>query len=208
MNKRLTLLAAALLLTGTSSAFAASSTDLTVTGIITPAACTPSLGNGGIVDNGKISVQDLKPDRHTEFETRMPMTVNCDAATLFAIAPIDNRAGTSTAPLYFGLGLINTDEKLGYFRVSPRNIKADAANAQSILSKDGGETWLQAGSREFWGVNNIWAVAAAGGAIVPIAVKDLTMDFSVFTGIAPADGLTLTDEVKIDGSATLQIQYL
>lgn len=40
-------------------AVAASSTDLTVTGVITPQACTPSLSNGGIIDNGKISAKDL-----------------------------------------------------------------------------------------------------------------------------------------------------
>jgi type 1 fimbria pilin len=42
MNKTLSALWTALLLTAASPAFAAS-TDLTVTGIITPGACTPSL---------------------------------------------------------------------------------------------------------------------------------------------------------------------
>ena len=41
-------------------AFAASSADLSVTGLITPSACTPSLSDGGIVDHGKLTVKDLK----------------------------------------------------------------------------------------------------------------------------------------------------
>jgi hypothetical protein len=209
MNKRFSLLTAAVLLTGASSVFAASSTDLTVTGTITPAACIPSLGSGGIADHGKVSVQDLNPDRTTYLpEIIMQMTVNCDAATLFAIAPIDNRAGSGTSLSYFGLGLINTNEKLGHFRVIPRNVMADASNAQAILSTDGGKTWLKEGTEGFWGVNNIWGVAAEGAATAPIAVKDLNMDLRVRTGIAATNGLTLTDEVKLDGSATLQIKYL
>lgn len=50
MNKHLSLLTAALLPTGVSSAFAASSTDLTVTGLITPGACAPALSKGGVVE--------------------------------------------------------------------------------------------------------------------------------------------------------------
>jgi hypothetical protein len=209
MNKHLSLLTAALLLTGTSSAFATSSTDLTVKGLITPNACTPVLAGGGIADHGKFSAKDLHPDKHTYLpEIIMPMTVSCDAATSFAINPIDNRAGTGTAANYFGLGLINTNEKLGHFRVIPRNVMADATHAQAILSTDGGETWLKEGSTAFWGVNNIWSVGAMGADIAPIAMKDLSLELRVRTGIAPTNSLTLTDEVTLDGSATLQIKYL
>ena len=209
MNTRLSLLTAALLLTVSSSAFAASSTDLTVKGLITPNACTPVLAGGGIADHGKFSVQDLNPDKHTYLpEIIMQMTVNCDAATPFAISPIDNRAGTGTSGNYFGLGLINTHEKLGHFRVVPRNVMADGTHAQAILSTDGGETWLKEGSAAFWGANNIWSVGAPGAVIAPIAMKELNLDLHVRTGIAPANSLTLTDEVTLDGSATLQIKYL
>ncbi|WP_330220783.1 DUF1120 domain-containing protein [Pseudomonas frederiksbergensis] len=46
-------------------ALAASSTDLTVTGTITPSACTPSLSGNGVVDYGKISARDLNQDTST-----------------------------------------------------------------------------------------------------------------------------------------------
>ena len=46
-------------------ALAASSTDLTVTGIITPNACTPTLSGGGIVDHGKFSAKDLNAGHET-----------------------------------------------------------------------------------------------------------------------------------------------
>lgn len=209
MNQRLSLLTAALLLSGASSAFAASSTDLSVTGIITPAACTPTLSAGGIADHGKHSVQDLKPDRSTVLPTvTLQMAVNCDHATPYAIAPLDNRPDTSINGNYFGLGMINTSEKLGYFRVIPRNVMADNVTAQAILSNDGGTTWLKEGSTVFWGAKNLWAVGAIGPVTTPMWIKDLTLDLVVSTGIARTDSLTLTDEVPIDGSAVLQIDYL
>ena len=120
MNKHLSLLTAALLLTGASSAFAASSTDLTVTGIITPVACTPSLANGGVVDYGKRSAKDLQSDRpHSTWSGRsLQLTVNCDASTQFALKHlITGRHRKRLAPMrIFGLGLINTNEKLGFYQ--------------------------------------------------------------------------------------------
>lgn len=64
MKNSISLLAAAIVLSGASTAFGASSVDLTVKGLITPSACTPSLSNGGMADYRKISAQDL-PNANT-----------------------------------------------------------------------------------------------------------------------------------------------
>jgi hypothetical protein len=209
MNKHFSIFTVALLLTGTTSAFAASSTDLTVKGTIIPVACTPTLSASGIVDHGKMSAKDLKPDTATYLpETTLQLAVNCDAPILFALSPIDNRAGTGIAKTYFGLGLTNHGEKLGYFRVIPRNVMADNIVARAILSTDGGQTWLTEGSQQFWGTNNIWGVAATSDTSTPVAIKDLALDLVVRTAIAPTNSLTLTDEVQIDGFATLEVKYL
>lgn len=68
MNKSLTLACTALLLASTAPAFAASSVDLTVKGLITPSACTPNLP--GTVDFGKISAKDLNQDSQTQLEAK------------------------------------------------------------------------------------------------------------------------------------------
>jgi hypothetical protein len=47
-----------------------------------------------------------------------------------------------------------------------------------------------------------------GDTSTPLPVKDLTLDLQVTTVIARGSDLTLTDEVLIDGSATLQLKYL
>ncbi|MCE6980482.1 DUF1120 domain-containing protein [Pseudomonas frederiksbergensis] len=98
MNKQLSFLATALLISHMSSGFAASTTELTVTGMITPSACSPILSAGGVVDYGKISAKDLMP-------TNAPNPVNesllgnyspqlsvaCDASTPFSLRVSDDR---------------------------------------------------------------------------------------------------------------------
>ena len=49
---------------------------------------------------------------------------------------------------------------------------------------------------------------APGGRYIPSPVENLTMELDVDTYIAPANSLTLTDEIKIDGSATFELTYL
>jgi hypothetical protein len=206
MKKTLTLLGSAFLLAGATCAFAASSTSLTVTGIITPVACTPSLSKGGLVDNGKISAGDLNPAWSTLVGTQpLQLTVACNAPARFALDPIDNRASTGIAPNLFGLGLTDDGEKLGYFHVGVKNALADGQPAQAIYSDDGGATWDKT---TITGPGELLSVSSATDFSVPIAVEDLTMDFEVQITIAPADNLTLTDEVVMDGSATFEMKYL
>jgi type 1 fimbria pilin len=213
MNKRLSLLTAALLLTCASSAFAASSTDLTVTGIITPGVCTPSLANSGIVDYGKRSAKDLNPTAHTPLgiET-IQLTVNCDASTQFALKTSDNREGTASlggsGSGTFGLGLINTNEKLGFYQLSFMSPVADTP-VTALYSRNKGDTW-----NRLWDDDGItsadWVAFGnrTGSVWTPDFVQNVTVDIAVNTQIAPANSLTLTDEVTLDGSATLQIEYL
>lgn len=61
MIRALTCFTATVLMAGTPGAFAASATDLSVTGVITPSSCVPSLSSGGIVDHGKLTVKDWPP---------------------------------------------------------------------------------------------------------------------------------------------------
>ncbi|MCP1520354.1 hypothetical protein J2Y74_004664 [Pseudomonas migulae] len=211
MNKRLSLLTAALMLTGASSAFAASSTDLTVTGIITPVACTPSLTNSGIVDYGKKSAKDLNPTTHTHLGVEtIQLTVNCDASTQFALKTSDNRAGSTSAggTTTFGLGLINTNEKLGFYQLSFMTPVADTP-VTAMYSQNQGDTWSR-----LWDDDAVapadWVAFGnqSGSTWAPDFVQNVTVDIGVNTHIAPANSLTLTDEVTLDGSATLQIEYL
>ncbi|TFY92628.1 DUF1120 domain-containing protein [Pseudomonas kairouanensis] len=207
MNKTLNTLCAALLISSTSNAFAASSVDLTVRGLITPSSCEPSLPSGGNVDIGKISAKDLNTDRPTFLASHaMQITVTCDAATLLAIEAKDNRDGTDydNNTMMFGLGLINGSEKLGGMELRLTNAIADGVASRTIASLDNGLTWFT--ERNLMRTNIVSVADATTDA--PIAVQSLTSDLSIHPVIAPASGLTLNNEVAIDGSVTLTVKYL
>lgn len=186
-------------------ALAASSTDLTVTGLITPNACTPSLSDGGMVDIGNVPVKDLNPTQGTRVNSHpMQLTVACDASTPFALNAIDNKAGTSSSDSYFGLGLTSNREKIGYFTPSIRSAVADGQPVHSIRSRDNGASW----TRIYQILKDNLTSTSAIGTITPISVKDLTMELTINTVIARADSLTLTDDVPFEGSATFEMKYL
>ena len=188
--------------------FAASSTDLTVTGLITPNACTPNLSSGGIVDYGKIPVQDLKQDTSTRLEEKtLLLDVKCDGPTPFALFAKDNRAGSAAFPssLNFGLGKINESQHLGGYVLTMTNAVADGAAVQTIKSVDGKNDWK---AQLFMWPEQYMSVAAIGNPGLPIPIQDLILELKIATSIARADGLDLTNEVLIDGSATLEMNYL
>lgn len=201
------LLTAALVLGGTGNAFAASSVDLAVKGSITPSACELSLANGGAFDLGKIAAKDLWPDQPTDLtEQTTQLTVTCDAATLMAIESKDNRAGSSyfDEETSFGLGMINNTQKLGYLYTTLQSHVADGTLAYGIHSMDGGLTWAPNGSFKPGSLSSIYKAAP----MAPTPVQLLTANLRISPAIAPARGLTLTDEVPIDGSITLSVRYL
>lgn len=207
MSKTINTLIASLTLIGAGSAFAASSTDLTVRGLITPSACTPSLSNGGKFEVGKISAKDLKANDYTVLGDHVTqLTVTCEGATLMAIEPKDNRAGSEAmgSPGYFGLGLINGSEKLGSVSAFLEKVFADGIPSRATDSRDGGTTWDR---HRLIGPDRITSVADTA-TYTPIPVRTLEAQMTLTAVIAPASGLTLTEEVPIDGSITLTVRYL
>ncbi|CRM00148.1 MULTISPECIES: DUF1120 domain-containing protein [Pseudomonas] len=206
MKALLTTLTTSLLLLGSASTYAASTVDLTVKGLIVPSACTPNMSSGGIIDHGKISAKDLRPDNPTHIGTHvMTLVVVCDAPIQFALHSIDNRAGSSISSSDYGLGLINGTQKLGWYKLMLRNAVADGAQMQPIASSDGGNTWY---SEKFWDAGLYMALATLDDATQPASIKELVTELVVDTSIARTDGLDLSNEVTLDGSATLEVKYL
>lgn len=206
MNTRLTTLAASVLLLHSATTFAASTVDLTVKGLIVPSACTPSLSAGGVIDHGKISAKDLNPDNPTVIGNHtLVLAVNCDATIQFALHSIDNRASSSVSSTY-GLGFVNETQKLGGYNLTLANpLAEDGVVVQPIASSDQGNTWFK---EKFWDPGLYMSVAAMDDDSQPLAVKDLVVDLQVQTFIMGTAGMDLSNEVTLDGSATLEVKYL
>ncbi|TFF09926.1 DUF1120 domain-containing protein [Pseudomonas sp. BCA14] len=210
MQKSQLVIAAALMLAGVSTVSAASSVDLSVTGKITPAACTPSLSRGGTVDHGKISVQDLNPRGNTQLpNATLALEVNCVGATTMAIKITDNRFGTSAyhdgVVSSFGLGLASNNKKIGWYEVQMNNATADGVPGEVIESVDG-KTWLYAGST--WQPNWMRSLNGATGSYAPLPMQAFKADLDFITWIREKSTLPAAEEVLIDGSATLDVVYL
>ena len=139
-------------------AFAASNTDLSVRGSITPSACSPLISGGGMVDFGKMSAKSLNAEQHTSLPNQsMQLSVRCEAPTFFTLSTIDNRAGTSANhDRWHGLGMTPNDEKLGGSAFHLYTPVADGVAVRMITSVDGGVTWRPANE-----LNHLWLTTVA-----------------------------------------------
>lgn len=205
MKKYFAALSATALISVAPFALAASSTDLTVTGFITPSACEPQWSNGGVIEIGQLLVRDLNPTRHTTL-TRVDATLSvaCDEPTVFALKAVDNNPGTAFDGYSFGLGLTDADEKLGAFLPYFKSVEADGVAARFISSVNGQDGWYIATMMRPGEYTSTSATADP----IPLAVENLVFNVGVQAWIAPTNGLTLTQEVTIDGSATFEMKYL
>jgi len=210
MGKKLSYLTAVVCLAAASNVSAASSTDLSVKGTITPAACVPQLSNGGVVDHGKISINDFvgtgTPIKQLP-AVSLQLSVSCDAATFFAVQSTENRKDTAAdnSPSSFGLGLGEDDQKLGLYTLAMENALADGAQARLVESVDG-DVWFPVSAGQLWQPGWMRTVNAPGPDYAPIAMQTFTTDVVVATKLYKPK--VLTAETPLDGSATLDIVYL
>ncbi|CRM55524.1 hypothetical protein [Pseudomonas sp. 37 R 15] len=205
----LSLLSGALLLAMTTSVFAASSVDLSVKGLITPSACTPDLSSGGVIDHGKVAAKDLKPDHWTLLGNHtLQLVIGCEAPTLLALKGTDNRGGSHDPLNAYGLGLVS-GKKLGAYTLTLANPMADDTPLSVIESTDDGLTWREAFAGDIWPTAYLASFGdRSTGGWAPTPVRQLTADLMVQTLIAPTAGMDLATEVPINGSATIEVNYL
>lgn len=218
MKRLFNVMAVAITLGGVGQVVAASNVDLSVKGSITPAACTPTLSKGGVVDHGKISVSDLNPKPH--LGTILPVAtlelmLGCAAPTLVAIKSRDNRAGSSPESQHpsmnsnFGLGFVNGDKKVGWYLLKMSHAQSDGV-VHSLIESPDGITWFNADpADQVWQPGWLRTVASAsGGVALPVSIQNMTANIHIETSILSRVQLPQDQEIPIDGSATLDIVYL
>ena len=184
-------------------ALAGPTTELTVRGVITPAACTPILSTGAI-ELGSISYNQLKQDQNTLVgEHDIKLTLNCDGSTGFAINSIDNGEGALVDEA-FGLGLTSEGKPVGFFLPLIQKITADTVEVDPIESNDDGSNWDKTDAAKA----GYWFSAATTGSTTPIDAQVVTVDFKVVSYIVRADELKMDGDLDINGSATFEVMYL
>lgn len=205
-----------LLLCGSAQALAASTVDLSVQGLIIPAACLPQLSSGGLIDYGKIAQQDL----NLETATRLPVKnlhigIACNGPVRYALRMADNRDGSAmvNSEIYYGLGFDNSGNRLGVYSMTfdPRQTQAsNTAQIYGTESTTGGLAWrtsnlnpIDIGSRSYLGFTDV-----EGSVSGPTAIGILGGMVTMQTVINARKNLDLSVETPLDGSATLEVVYL
>jgi hypothetical protein len=81
----------------------------------------------------------------------------------------------------------------------------DGATARSIVSYDNGNTWRP---EDMFEPGPLFAISTPADTSLPIAGRELAVELEIATGIYDAAGMDLSQEVPLDGSATIEVKYL
>ncbi|MCW8275291.1 DUF1120 domain-containing protein [Pseudomonas sp. PCH199] len=203
--------------TGVFDAMAAGrSKEATLRARFAPAACEPVLSNGGVVDFGKLSKNDLSADKSTRLPPKsLMLRIGCDAPTAFALIMHDNRSGSATvnSEIYYGLGTDSRNNKIGLYslNVDPVNTSADSfARLYRTDSTTGGVAWSTASASPIAiGQNSYLSFTdTPGSSAGPVMIQNLNTSVTVDAVIAPTNSLDLSTAIDLDGAGTIEIIYL
>jgi type 1 fimbria pilin len=222
MPLRNTLLATAVLAIAAPAAFAQSTSNLSIGGSITPAACISAFPNGDTVDFGSVPAQDLTTGDHTALPAQnVELSITCSGATRFVLRAVDNRAASVNAPVAvdashaFGLGQTVALENIGVWTASIKPLTSfiDTGAPFTTITTDAGSTWSSASSvdtaiRNTIGNEQVGLTDTNGVTTGPIPLSNISLDIEIAAWIAPPQQLTLTASELLDGSATFEVLYL
>jgi len=212
-----------------SSAFAAETAVLKVTGTLTNSACTPELSNGGVVDYGKINMGTLSSSAASQLgHKNIDLTINCSAATKVSWNVVDDRAdsqagivvqdalangGSQSVPSQlFGLGKTAGNVKIGDYAmyVNVDSVTADGKSVDAIFTETGaGDTnWNEYVTGVVQGENARDVTVATTGTTAPLAFQTATFPLTTSLAIQDTTTLAITDDTPLDGQLTISLRYL
>ncbi|MCX5576287.1 DUF1120 domain-containing protein [Enterobacter sp. E-TC7] len=224
---------ASVLAVAASSAMAASSIDIQVTGKIVPASCTPAfVSGGGIADFGTMKVASLNSTKATALADVkiIPISITCEDATRIGVTFNDahaDSAPTGDVPVAFidpdfetsarntaGLGMYN-GKKIGAYSLGIQSeagtVTNDAGdNLYPIFSKDGASWGSKSGFRYLQiatDKSEIYSFSDVPSG-QPVAQTKVNFNVGVAAQINPTNDLNITDEATLDGLTNVELVYL
>lgn len=217
-----------------SSAMAASSIDIQVTGKIVPASCTPSfVSGGGVADFGTMKVASLNSTTMTALQDikTIPISITCESATRIGVTFNDahsDSAPTARLPISFvddnfdidvdgtsGLGMYN-GKKIGAYslgiQLTAGAVTNDAGDElYPNVTRDNGTSWGSKAGERYMQVetdkSEIYSFSdTLGGS--PVAQTKVNFNVGVAAIINPTNDLNITDEATLDGLTNVELVYL
>lgn len=217
------------------TAYGQSAAELVISGSLKPAACNVSF-NKNAVDWGKVAHTQLRDRGTATIDLTATLTVQCDSPAPVSLSIMDNRSDSAIAlqdvdasvfpslsshPILraiYGLGLAgNSNVKIGAYEVAIRlnGVRIDGVplgpNRAALLHKQNSNLSWEA----LTGYNNLafpfmpafnFSFAKTGTAPQAIGRADLALEFRGV--VAPREVFSAADEVKLDGSLTVNLSYL
>lgn len=207
----------------TTSAFAAETAVMKVTGILTNAACTPALGNGGVIDYGYIRLGELSDTSNNKLgQKQIPVTINCTMPTKLGFTITDNRSDSNaqlpvdiggnmnqTAKYYtYGIGLTNDGKKIGNYGMWMTDTTVDGKSVDSIANNHdwSATTWKKTGIPRSDAFQTV--AFADTGTTTPMAITTANFNFVTNLVIWDTSTLAITDDTALDGQNTMTLVYL
>ncbi|MCM7512005.1 DUF1120 domain-containing protein [Enterobacter hormaechei] len=214
---------ASLIALASASAFAEPTAVLKVHGTLTNAACSPSIGNGGVIDYGFIRLGDLSATENNKIGMKqVPVTITCTAPTKVGFTILDNRADSNaqlpldiggnqnqSAKYYtYGVGTTTEGVKIGNYGMWMTDVTADGNTVDPVSNNHDWEAskWHKTGiprSDAFTTTS-----FAATGTEAPIAITTANFNFVTNLTIRDTAALAITDDTPLDGQATMTLVYL
>lgn len=218
--KKLCLLSAGLLLSLTG--LHAQAADLSVKGTIAPVSCSFTITHS-VFDYGRIDPGSLSQTRYTQLAKKTtPYAIKCagNVKTTVAIRALDNRAssripglmlgvmGNNYKDLYnFGLGTTSQGQKIGGYVLHLRNSIADGVAVGIVGSESNGAYWHTNSTQAVGHTSNLTAWRA-GNTYAPIKLNTVAGQIEVWPVINKTSELSMSNQINLDGQATLELRYL
>ncbi|CAH5614272.1 DUF1120 domain-containing protein [Enterobacter cloacae] len=214
---------ASLIALASASAFAEPTAVLKVQGTLTNAACSPSIGNGGVIDYGYIHLGELSATENNKLgQKQVPVTITCTAPTKVGFTILDNR-GDSNAQLpldiggnlnqsdkYYTYGVGTTTEgvKIGDYGIWMTDVTADGNTVDAIGNNHdwNSDAWRATSVPRSDAFNTI--SFAATGTTTPMPITTANFNFVTNLTIRDTTTLAITDDTPLDGQATMTLVYL
>ncbi|MBJ9967244.1 DUF1120 domain-containing protein [Burkholderia seminalis] len=195
------LIAPAVLAFTMASAASSKAADLGVNGRIRAGgACSIAVGNGGVIDLGDLSFEQLANVSYMRSRD-VPLTINCQRQTKVGVKAIDNRKDSAHG---YGFGLGNP--AIGGYEIYPELNGGSAADGRQVYLIHGHDNdWGRTDAS--WSPDGIVSWGIPDAEWEPVAFKTLTTSLYVIVNVKK-DDIMVTDVLEIDGSATLELVYL
>lgn len=209
------------------SAMADPTAVLKVRGVLTNAACSPELSNGGVVDYGAVSLSSLSDSAVNQLgQKTVNLTITCDAATKVSWNLVDDRVDSragitvsngnatsgsvSDANQTYGVGFTAGNVAIGNYSlfVDVGNVIADTNTVDTIYMVGNNNSWAKSTDGVTEGTSNRDITVATTGSVQPLAFRNARFPLVTSLAIQDTKTLAITDDTELDGQITISLRYL